>query len=110
MKQIRSMVTCIAVAVLAAAFINAKEGESTAKDAPPAWVVSSTGTVARAEAGDVGAMGEIAKATQEGAVGNTTIAEKVADVASKANEILSKVNMSRQGAENLKKQVAKFKV
>jgi methyl-accepting chemotaxis protein len=34
----------------------------------------------------------------------------VADVASKANEILSKVNMSRQGAENLKKQVAKFKV
>jgi len=56
------------------------------------------------------AMGEIAKATQEGAVGNTTIAEKVADVASKANEILSKVNMSRQGAENLKKQVAKFKV
>ena len=56
------------------------------------------------------AMCEIAKATQEGAVGNTTIAEKVADVASKANEILSKVNMSRQGAENLKKQVAKFKV
>ena len=40
------------------------------------------------------ALGEIAKATQEGAVGNTTIAEKVADVASKANEILSKVNMS----------------
>ena len=56
------------------------------------------------------AMGEIAKATQEGALGNTTIAEKVADVASKANEILSKVNMSRQGAENLKLQVAKFKV
>ncbi|MBQ5420507.1 MAG: methyl-accepting chemotaxis protein [Selenomonas sp.] len=56
------------------------------------------------------AMGEIAKATHEGAVGNTTIAEKVADVADKANEILSKVNMSRQGAENLKKQVGKFKV
>ena len=30
------------------------------KDAPPAWVVSSTGTVARAEAGDAGAMEEIA--------------------------------------------------
>lgn len=56
------------------------------------------------------AMGKIAKATHEGAVGNTTIAEKVADVAEKANEILSKVNMSRQGAENLKKQVEKFKV
>ena len=28
---------------------------------PPAWIVSSTGTVARAEAGDVGAMGEIAQ-------------------------------------------------
>ena len=31
-----------------------------AKDVPPAWVVSSTGTVARAEAGDAGAMEEIA--------------------------------------------------
>ena len=32
-----------------------------AKDAPPAWVVSSTGTVARAEASDAGAMEEIAQ-------------------------------------------------
>ena len=30
------------------------------KEPPPAWVVSSTGTVARAEAGDTGAMEEIA--------------------------------------------------
>lgn len=37
-----------------------KSGGADAKDAPPAWVVSSTGTVARAEAGDIGAMGEIA--------------------------------------------------
>ena len=38
-----------------------KSGGADAKDAPPAWVVSSTGTVARAEAGDIGAMGEIAQ-------------------------------------------------
>ncbi len=56
------------------------------------------------------AMGEIARATHEGAVGNTTVAEKVTLVAEKANDILGKVNMSQQGAENLKQQVAKFKV
>lgn len=38
-----------------------KSGGADAKDAPPAWVVSSTGTVVRAEAGDIGAMGEIAQ-------------------------------------------------
>ncbi|BAL82330.1 putative methyl-accepting chemotaxis protein [Selenomonas ruminantium subsp. lactilytica TAM6421] len=56
------------------------------------------------------AMEEIAKATHEGAVGNTTVAEKVTVVADKANEILEKMNASKQGAENLKKHVAKFKV
>ena len=56
------------------------------------------------------AMEEIAKATHEGAVGNTTVAEKVTLVAQKANDILDKINISQQGAENLKQQVAKFKV
>lgn len=56
------------------------------------------------------AMGDIAKATLEGAVGSTAIAEKVADVAAMSNEILSKVDMSRQGAEKLKLQVEQFKV
>ncbi len=56
------------------------------------------------------AMEEIAKATHEGAMGNTTVAEKVTLVAEKANDILAKINISQQGAENLKKQVAKFKV
>jgi len=56
------------------------------------------------------AMDEIAKATHEGAVGNTTVAEKVASVASRADEILSKINASQKGAENLMQQVAKFKV
>ena len=37
-----------------------KSGGADVKEAPPAWVVSSTGTVARAEAGDIGAMEEIA--------------------------------------------------
>jgi len=55
-------------------------------------------------------MEEIAKATHEGAVGNTTVAEKVTDVAQKANDILEMMNASMEGAENLKKQVAKFKV
>ena len=56
------------------------------------------------------AMEEIARATHEGAMGNTTVAEKVTQVAEKANEILAKVNISKQGAENLKKQVDKFAV
>jgi methyl-accepting chemotaxis protein len=43
-------------------------------------------------------------------VGNTTVAEKVTDVAQKANDILEMMNASMEGAENLKKQVAKFKV
>ena len=56
------------------------------------------------------AMDEIAKATNEGAAGNTTVAEKVANVADKANEILMKMNASKDGAENLMRQVAQFKV
>ena len=56
------------------------------------------------------ALEEISKATHEGAVGNTSVAEKVALVADKANDILQKINISQQGAENLKQQVAKFKV
>jgi methyl-accepting chemotaxis protein len=56
------------------------------------------------------AMEEIAKATNEGAVGNTTVAEKVTLVAEKANEILVKINASKEGAENLKQQVAKFRL
>lgn len=56
------------------------------------------------------AMGDIARATIEGAVDSTAIAEKVADVAVMAEEILDKVNESRQGAENLKQQVERFQV
>lgn len=56
------------------------------------------------------AMEEIARATHEGAVGNTTVAEKVTDVAAKANDILEKMNISQQGADNLKQQLAKFKL
>ena len=56
------------------------------------------------------ALEEISKATHEEAVGNTSVAEKIALVADKANDILQKINISQQGAENLKQQVAKFKV
>lgn len=65
-------------------------------------------------AGDVetmnNAMGEIAKATQEEATGNTTVAEKVTQVAEKANAILAKVHASQEGADKLKQQVERFKV
>lgn len=57
-----------------------------------------------------GAMDEIAKATHDSAMGNTSVAEKVTLVAAKASEILEKINISQQGAENLKAQVAKYKV
>lgn len=56
------------------------------------------------------AMAEIAKATHEGAIGNTTIAEKVMNVAEKANGILDKINESKIGAEQLQQQVENFKV
>ncbi len=56
------------------------------------------------------AMEEIAKATHEGAVGNTQVAEKVSEVAEKANAILQKVKESEEGANQLKEQVARFKV
>ncbi len=56
------------------------------------------------------AMDEIANATHEGAVGNTTVAEKVTNVADKAHDIMDKINASREGAENLKNQVARFKI
>jgi methyl-accepting chemotaxis protein len=38
------------------------------------------------------------------------VAEKVTNVAEKANDILNKINASKEGAENLKNQVAKFKI
>ena len=46
--------------VVAAFAVAVAWAQGDAEDAPPAWIVSSTGTVARAEAGDAGAMEEIA--------------------------------------------------
>ena len=57
MKKLNVSRVMFAVAVFAAAVVWAK---GDAEGAPPAWIVSSTGTVARAEAGDAGAMEEIA--------------------------------------------------
>ena len=42
-----------------------KSDAADAKGAPPAWVVSSTENVARAEAGDIGAMEEIANGNKD---------------------------------------------
>ena len=56
------------------------------------------------------AVSEIAKATQEGATGNTTVAEKVTQVAEKANTILEKIRLTEEDTRKLKEQVAHFKV
>ena len=56
------------------------------------------------------AMDEIAKATHEGAVGNTKIAETVAIMADKFQEILAKMDESEEGSKRLQEQVSKFKV
>lgn len=55
-------------------------------------------------------MEEITKATNEGAIGNNTVAEQVVSVAEKANGILAKVNVSKEGADKLKKQISRFKL
>lgn len=55
-------------------------------------------------------MEEITKATNEGAIGNNTVAEQVVSVAEKANGILAKVNISKEGADKLKKQISRFKL
>ena len=58
----------------------------------------------------VQAMDEIAKATHEGAVGNTRIAEKVTDMAEHANNIMDKINASQKSSQKLLEQIARFKV
>ena len=57
MKKLNVSRVMFVVAAFAAAVAWAK---ADAEGAPPAWIVASTGTVARAEAGDAGAMEEIA--------------------------------------------------
>ena len=56
------------------------------------------------------AMEDIAKATHEGAVGNTSIAEKVSLMAENAHEILNKMNESEESARRLMAQVGRFKI
>ena len=56
------------------------------------------------------AMEDIAKATNENAVGNTSIAEKVSLMAENAHEILGKMNESEESAKRLMEQVGRFKI
>ena len=56
------------------------------------------------------AMEDISKATHEGALGNTSIAEKVSLMAENAHEILSKMNESEESARRLMEQVDRFKI
>ena len=56
------------------------------------------------------AMEDIARATHEGAVGNTSIAEKVSLMAENAHEILNKMNESKENAQRLMQQVERFKI
>lgn len=54
-------------------------------------------------------MEEIAKATHEGAIGNTSIAERVIDVAHKCEDIMNKVEQSHKGNQTLLEQISTFK-
>ena len=56
------------------------------------------------------AMEDIAKATHEGAVGNTSIAEKVSLMAENAHDILERMNESEESARRLMEQVERFKI
>lgn len=54
------------------------------------------------------AMDEIGKATHEGAVGNTKIAENIVEMAAKYGNILEKVRAFKEGTERLKHLVTSF--
>ena len=56
------------------------------------------------------AMEDISKATHEGAVGNTSIAEKVSLMAENAHEILRRMDESEESAKRLMEQVERFKI
>ena len=56
------------------------------------------------------AMEDIAKATHESAVGNTSIAEKVALMAESAHEILNRMHESENDAHSLMEQIERFKI
>ena len=56
------------------------------------------------------AMEDIAKATNESAVGNTNIAEKVSLMAESAHEILKRMDESEESAKRLMEQIKRFKI
>ncbi len=56
------------------------------------------------------AMEDIGKATHEGALGNTSIAEKVSMMAENAHEISEKMNETESSARRLMEQVDRFKI
>ncbi len=56
------------------------------------------------------AMEEIASATHEGAIGNSSIAEKVQNLSEKCNQILQEIEKSKAGTEHLLAEVNHFKV
>lgn len=56
------------------------------------------------------AMEEIANATHEGAVGNSSIAEKVQNLSDKCNQILQEIEKSKEGTDKLLAEVNHFKV
>ncbi len=56
------------------------------------------------------AMEEIARATHEGALGNTSIAEKVAMMAENAHNILERMQESEKDARRLMEQIERFKI
>ncbi|MDQ0204141.1 methyl-accepting chemotaxis protein [Pectinatus haikarae] len=55
-------------------------------------------------------MEEIAKATQESATGNSSIAEKVTDAAQSCEDILGRVDQTHKGAKILLEEISEFKL
>ncbi|KHD36624.1 chemotaxis protein [Clostridium acetobutylicum] len=55
-------------------------------------------------------MNSVAEATNEGAIGTGNIAEKVASIVNRANELVKIIDSTNEGSDNLYKMVSKFNV
>jgi methyl-accepting chemotaxis protein len=56
------------------------------------------------------AIDAVAQASSEGAIGTTSIANKISDVNIKSNEVMGQVLKSKESAERLKEEIKKFKI
>lgn len=72
---------------------------------------SKTAESLRVSIGDIMmAVDEVAKASNEGATGTSSIAEKVADISAQSHTVLEEATTSHESAEILKTEISKFKI